>query len=73
MPAVQHFNIRYFLFDIGHSFFASHRRWRIYTACHNNVPKFYNHLNEWLNLIPMSLGAGKYEFLHQYGSGNERP
>jgi multimeric flavodoxin WrbA len=28
-------------------------------------PQFYDHLNEWLNLIPMSLGAGKYEFFHQ--------
>jgi multimeric flavodoxin WrbA len=35
-------------------------------------PQFYDHLNEWLNLIPMSLGAGKYEFFHQYGSGIDR-
>ena len=25
-------------------------------------PQFYDHLNEWLNLTPFSLGAGKYEF-----------
>ena len=32
-------------------------------------PQCYNHLNEWLNLIPLSLGAGSYEFFHQYGTG----
>ena len=35
-------------------------------------PQFYVHLNEWLNLIPLSLGAGKYEIFHQYGTGIER-
>jgi hypothetical protein len=35
-------------------------------------PQFYNHLDEWLNLIPLSLGAGKYEIFHQYGTGIER-
>ena len=35
-------------------------------------PQFYDHLNEWLNLIPMSLGAGAYEFLHQYGADIDR-
>jgi len=35
-------------------------------------PQFYDHLNEWLNLIPLSLGAGKYEFFHQYGTGIDR-
>jgi len=25
-----------------------------------------------LNLIPLSLGAGKYEIFHQYGTGIER-
>ncbi len=35
-------------------------------------PQFYDHLNEWLNLIPLSLGAGNYEFFHQYGSGIDR-
>ena len=29
-------------------------------------------MNEWLNLIPMSLGAGKYEFFHQYGAELDR-
>jgi len=29
-------------------------------------------MNEWLNLIPMSLGAGKYEFFHQYDTGIDR-
>ena len=34
--------------------------------------QFYDHLNEWLNLIPLSLGAGNYEFFHQYGTGIDR-
>ena len=34
--------------------------------------QFYDHLNEWLNLIPMSLGAGHYEFFHQYETGIDR-
>ena len=33
---------------------------------------FYDHLDELLNLIPLSLGAGKYEIFHQYGTGIER-
>jgi hypothetical protein len=35
-------------------------------------PQFYNHLDEWLNLIPLSLRAGKYEIFYQYGTGFER-
>ncbi len=35
-------------------------------------PQFYDHLNEWLNLIPLSLGAGSYEFFHQYGTDIDR-
>ena len=35
-------------------------------------PQFYDHLNEWLNLVPLSLGAGSYEFLHQYGAELDR-
>jgi putative NADPH-quinone reductase len=34
--------------------------------------KYYDHLNEWLRLVPLSLGAGKYEFLHQYETGIDR-
>jgi putative NADPH-quinone reductase len=34
--------------------------------------QFYDHLNEWLTLIPLSLGAGKHKFLHQYETGNDR-
>jgi multimeric flavodoxin WrbA len=30
-------------------------------------PQYYDHLNEWLNLIPQSLGAAHYEFFYQYG------
>ena len=35
-------------------------------------PQFYDHLNEWLNLIPLALGAGNYEFFHQYGADIDR-
>lgn len=35
-------------------------------------PQFYDHLNKWLNLIPLSLGAGQYDFFHQYGAGMDR-
>ena len=35
-------------------------------------PQFYDHLDEWLNLIPISLGAGKFEFFHQYGAQLDR-
>jgi multimeric flavodoxin WrbA len=35
-------------------------------------PQFYDHLNEWLNLIPLSLGAAKYEYFHQYDTGIDR-
>ncbi|MFO7963295.1 MAG: flavodoxin family protein [Desulfobacterales bacterium] len=36
------------------------------------LPQLYDHLNEWFNLIPFSLGAGSYEMLHQYGTDNDR-
>ena len=35
-------------------------------------PQLYDHLDEWLNLIPISLGAGHYEILHQYGTEFDR-
>ena len=35
-------------------------------------PQFYKYLDEWLNLIPLSLGAGNYEFFHQYNTGIDR-
>jgi multimeric flavodoxin WrbA len=35
-------------------------------------PQFYNYLDEWLNLIPLSLGAANYEFFHQYGADIDR-
>lgn len=31
-------------------------------------PQLYDHLNEWLKVIPQCLGMEKYEFLHQYGA-----
>ena len=34
--------------------------------------RMYAHLNEWLNLVPYSLGMESYEFLHQYGAGLDR-
>lgn len=35
-------------------------------------PQFYDHLNEWLNLVPITLGAGKYDFFHQYAADIDR-
>ncbi len=35
-------------------------------------PQFYNYMNEWLNLIPFSLGAGDFKFLHQYDAQLDR-
>ena len=35
-------------------------------------PQFYNHLNGWLNLIPLSLGVQKYDFFYQYGADIDR-
>ena len=35
-------------------------------------PQFYDYMNEWLNLIPLSLGAGSYEIFHQYGAHMDR-
>jgi NAD(P)H-dependent FMN reductase len=34
--------------------------------------KFYKHLDEWLNIIPFSLGVGQFKLLHQYGAQLER-
>ena len=34
--------------------------------------QFYEHLNEWLTLIPLSLGAVDYKFFHQYEAGIDR-
>ena len=34
--------------------------------------QLYDNLNEWLALLPLSLGAGHYEFFHQYGAGLDR-
>lgn len=36
------------------------------------LSELYDHLNEWFNLIPLSLGAGKFELLHQYDTHNDR-
>ncbi len=36
------------------------------------LSQLYDHLNEWLNIIPLSLGAGNIEFLHQYGAEIDR-
>jgi len=35
-------------------------------------PQFYDHLDEWFNLVPMTLGAGAYEFIHQYSADIDR-
>jgi putative NADPH-quinone reductase len=34
--------------------------------------QFYDHLNEWLNMIPLSLGAANHNFFHQYETGFDR-
>ena len=36
------------------------------------LPQLYDHLNEWLHLVPITLGAGEYEFIHQYGADIDR-
>jgi multimeric flavodoxin WrbA len=36
------------------------------------LPQLYEHLNEWLNIIPLSLGAGGIEFVHHYGAEIDR-
>lgn len=36
------------------------------------LPRFYDHLKEWLNVIPLSLGAASVEFIHQYGAEIDR-
>ncbi|MFZ5569511.1 MAG: flavodoxin family protein [Thermodesulfobacteriota bacterium] len=35
-------------------------------------PQFYRQLDEWLNVIPLSLNAGQVELLHQYGANVDR-
>ena len=36
------------------------------------LPQFYDYLNEWLNVIPLSLGCGPYEIFHQYEAHLDR-
>jgi len=36
------------------------------------LPQLYDHLNEWLNVIPLSLGASSYDFFYQYGTHSDR-
>lgn len=38
----------------------------------NLLPHLYDHLNEWLPLVPLSLGAGAYEIFYQYGAHVDR-
>lgn len=35
-------------------------------------PQFYDYLNEWLNVIPLSLGSDQYEIFHQYEAHLDR-
>ncbi len=35
-------------------------------------PQFYDYLNEWLNLIPLSMGSESYEIFHQYEAHLDR-
>ena len=36
------------------------------------LPQLYDHLNEWLNVIPLSLGAASIELIHHYGAETNR-
>ncbi|MCU0600474.1 MAG: flavodoxin family protein [Desulfobacterales bacterium] len=36
------------------------------------LPQFYDYLNEWLNMIPLSLGASSIDFVHHYGAETDR-
>jgi multimeric flavodoxin WrbA len=36
------------------------------------LPQFYTYLNEWLNIIPLSMGAGSIEFVNHYGAETDR-
>jgi len=35
-------------------------------------PQFYDHLNEWINLVPFTLNAKKFELFHQYGASLDK-
>jgi multimeric flavodoxin WrbA len=35
-------------------------------------PQFYDHLDAWLNLIPLTLGAGRCALIHQHGADIDR-
>jgi FMN-dependent NADH-azoreductase len=37
-----------------------------------HLSQLYDHLNEWLAIIPLELGVGKYKILYQYGAGLDR-
>ena len=37
-----------------------------------HLSQLYDHLNEWLTIIPLELGVGKYNILHQHGAGLDR-
>jgi multimeric flavodoxin WrbA len=36
------------------------------------VPQLYDHLNEWLRVVGMAMRASSVEFIHHYGSLNDR-
>lgn len=35
-------------------------------------PRYYEHLNEWLQVIPLSLGSDRYEIFNHYGADLDR-
>jgi putative NADPH-quinone reductase len=37
-----------------------------------HLSQLYDHLNEWLTIIPLELGVAKYKILHQHGAGLDR-
>lgn len=37
-----------------------------------SFPQFYQHLDEWMHVVPLSLGVQDYKFFHQYGAHLDR-
>lgn len=36
------------------------------------LPQFYDYLNQWLNIVPVALGIGKFELIQQFGAQTDR-
>ena len=35
-------------------------------------PQYYDYMNEWIGLIPLSLNSERYELFHQFGAQLDR-